>query len=72
MVISEISFNKAELVESNGCGTISNNDETAINFPLYIYIFPYMLQEDVESYVNQLTDYDPIFNTIYTSPVQTK
>ena len=57
----------------NGYGAISDNYEAANIF--YIVRFtsvPYILQEDVRSYGNQLVSSYPVFNAIYESPGQHK
>ena len=53
----------------NGYGAISDNYEAANIF--YIVRFtsvPYILQEDVRSYGNQLVSSYLVFNAIYASP----
>ena len=60
--------NKEELVRVNGYGAISANDESANKIFIVCFIsVPYTLQEDVESYGNQLASENLVFNAIDTS-----
>ena len=68
-----MSTNREELVKVNGNGAIYANDEAANNF--YIVRFtdvPYTMQEDVESYGNQLASSGFFCNSIHTSPGRNK
>ena len=68
-----MSTNKAELIQVNGYGAISVNDEAANIF--YVVCFasvPYTLQKDVESDGNKLAYDDLVCDAIYTSPSRNK
>ena len=61
-----MSTNKTELVNENGYGAIDVTDEATNKF--YVIRFtsvPYRLQDDVESYGNQLASGEFVFNAIY-------
>ena len=60
---------KSELVKVNWYGNIYANDEAESNFYIVCFIsVPYTIQEDVESYGNQLASGHLVCNKIYTSP----
>ena len=57
----------------NGYGDIAANYEAEnIIYTVCFTYVPYMLQEDVESYGNQLAYGDLVWNAIYISPGQHK
>ena len=57
----------------DGYGVIAANDEAENNvYIVFCQYLPYTLQEDVESYGNQLTSGDLVCDAIYTSPVWNK
>ena len=69
LFIAGIQTNKVELVQVNVYGAIDAIDEAVNNF--YIFFFtslPHTLQEDVESYGNQLASSGLVCNAIYIYP----
>ena len=73
LILALISTHKVELIEVNGYGSISDNDEAADTFYIFRFTsFPYTLQQVVESDGNQLVYGDPVCNAIYKSIVRHK